>query len=56
MQNYATQLGNIEEQDVVRNAETGNNEVILLEKLDDISEGAVNSCSFFQNTLAIGSG
>lgn len=56
MLHYSTHLGDIEEQVVVRNAETGSNKVILLEKLDDISEGAVNSCSFFQNILAIGCG
>lgn len=58
MQNYSTSthLESIKEQDFVRNAETGNSEVTLLEKLDDIAEGAINSCCFSQNILAIGSG
>lgn len=42
---------------MLRFAENNNNEVELLEKLDDISDGAINSCCFYgSDLLATGSG
>lgn len=50
-------LGNIQEHHVVQTAEENNNEVDLLEKLDDISDGAINSCCFCgKDILATGAG
>lgn len=46
----------IQENDVVLSAETDENEVKLIETIDDISDGAINSCRFFGNEiLATGS-
>lgn len=48
-------LQNLQEMQVVQNAESSNT-FELIEKIDDISEAAINSCSFFENDLlAIGS-
>lgn len=47
----------IQEDHVLRFAENNNNHVKLLEKLDDISDGAINSCCFSGvDLLATGSG
>lgn len=43
-------LQNLQEMQVVKNAESSET-FELLEKIDDISEGAINSCNFFGNTL-----
>lgn len=49
--------GNVQEDHVLRFAENNNNEIELLEKLDDISDGAINSCNFCgTDLLATGSG
>lgn len=48
--------GSVQETEVVRHTQL-NNDVQLIETLDDISEGAINSCRFFgNNTLATASG
>lgn len=50
-------LGTIPELQLMQNAESNDNEVKLVEKIDDISEGAINCCSFSNNgVLATGSG
>lgn len=47
----------VQEDNVLRYAEGNSNDVELLEKLDDISDGAINSCSFCgTDLLATGSG
>lgn len=47
----------IPETELMRNAESSDNEVKLLEKIDDTIDGAINSCSFNKNgILATGSG
>lgn len=47
----------VPELQLMRNAEFCDNEVKLLEKIDDIAEGSINSCSFnCQGILATGSG
>lgn len=51
------QTTDVQEDSVLRLAETNNNEIELLEKLDDISDGAINSCNFCgRDLLATGSG
>ncbi|XP_063919485.1 WD repeat, SAM and U-box domain-containing protein 1-like isoform X2 [Zophobas morio] len=53
-QNY---IGGIPELQLMTNAESNDNEVKLLEKIDDISDGAINCCSFNNNgVLATASG
>lgn len=53
----AASRGSVQETEVVRHASQRDNEVKLIEKIDDISEGAINGCRFFKsNTLATGSG
>lgn len=50
---------NVRESDVIRHArnQQNDNEVKLIEVLDDISEGSINSCKFFgNNKLVTGSG
>ncbi|KAJ8966312.1 hypothetical protein NQ314_003577 [Rhamnusium bicolor] len=47
----------IHEFQLTENTDVNANEVTLLEKIDDIAEGAINSCCFFGNDLlATGSG
>lgn len=49
--------GDVQEHNVVRYAETNDNDVHLLEKLDDIADGAINSCCFCgTNVLATAGG
>ncbi|KAF5304695.1 hypothetical protein FQA39_LY09472 [Lamprigera yunnana] len=51
----ANALNNIQELQVVKNAESSEN-FELVEKMDDVAEGAINSCNFHgNNLLAIGS-
>ncbi|XP_044265114.1 WD repeat, SAM and U-box domain-containing protein 1-like isoform X1 [Tribolium madens] len=50
-------VGTIPEFQLMRNAESNDNEVKLLEKIDDVSEGAINCCAFNNSgILATGSG
>jgi WD40 repeat protein len=47
----------IPEMQLMRNAENNDNDVKMLEKIDDISDGAINCCSFNNSgVLATGSG
>lgn len=47
----------VQENEVVQNAETDDNEVKLIEIVDDIADGAINCCQFYgNNILATGSG
>lgn len=47
----------LQESQVVNFAENNDNDLVLLEKLDDIADGAINSCSFYgTDVLATGSG
>lgn len=43
-------LQSVQEQHLVQSAETANG-FELIEKIDDISEGAINSCNFFGNDI-----
>ncbi|CAH0551749.1 unnamed protein product [Brassicogethes aeneus] len=50
-------IGQPQELQMVQFSETGDNEAKLIEKIDDIADGAINSCCFFGNdVLATGSG
>lgn len=56
--NTSFELDNgIEEHRVVQHAEDDNTDVILIQKMDDIADGAINSCCFHGlDILATGSG
>lgn len=50
------QSSRVQESTVVRDAETSDNNVSLLEKVDDIAEASINSCQFYgDDLLATGS-
>ncbi|KAG5863145.1 WD repeat, partial [Gonioctena quinquepunctata] len=52
-----TEIEAISESQLAENNDSDENKVTLLEKMDDISEGAINSCCFYgRNLLATGSG
>ncbi|CAH1163015.1 unnamed protein product [Phaedon cochleariae] len=47
----------VSENQMAENVDPNGNKVTLLEKLDDVAEGTINSCSFYGNSLlATGSG
>lgn len=55
--NHFVNHNGLTETRLMENNDVNDNEVTLLEKIDDIAEGAINSCSFYQkDLLATGSG
>lgn len=50
-------VAGIHENQLVANPDINENDVKLVEKIDDIAEGAINSCNFYgKRILATGSG
>lgn len=55
--NHFANFNGLTESSLMENNDVNDNEVTILEKIDDIAEGAINSCTFYQkDLLATGSG